>query len=112
MAQPGLFESSQQIDTTTVLLYALGEFQSRGHELADRELALDRLHGAFVRAFEKFGTGQLSDETIVRALRGLGAVVNDIPDFVAKRPYRVIVPEQLCQQALDLFANSVRKNQV
>ena len=38
------------IEVEKILLYALGEFQSRGKVLADRELALDRLRGAFKRA--------------------------------------------------------------
>ena len=55
MNQPTLFESNAETaQTEEVLLYALGDFQSRGLVLADRELPLDRLLGAFKRAFEHF----------------------------------------------------------
>lgn len=102
--QQKLFEPAEKtVDIQTVLLYALGEFQSRGHVLANRELALDRLHGAFVRASAKFGIRDLADETIVEGLLKLGAVVNELPRFVAKRPYRTIVAMELANSARELF---------
>ncbi|MBA3600154.1 MAG: hypothetical protein H0W45_02780, partial [Acidobacteria bacterium] len=65
--QPNLFEAeSAASDIERILLYALGEFQSRGKVLADRELALDRLRGAFKRAAEKFGMEEFSDEEIAK----------------------------------------------
>ncbi|MGB7209320.1 MAG: hypothetical protein WBD27_11715 [Pyrinomonadaceae bacterium] len=74
-----------------VLLYALGDFQSRGKVLADRELALDRLRGAFLRACSKFGLEEFSDEQIVEGLRKLDIQVTELPSFVAKHPYRLTV---------------------
>lgn len=96
MNQPKLFEqTTETVALEDVLLYALGDFQSRGKVLANRELALDRLHGAFLRAFAKFGIAELSDEIIVKGLRDLGATVTEVPNFVAKRPFRVRVPERV-----------------
>ncbi len=111
MNQPKLFEqSTETIAIGDVLLYALGDFQSRGKVLADRELALDRLHGAFLRASLTFGTPEFSDEAIAAGLRELGVAVNEIPSYVAKRPYRIIVPEQLCKTAFDLFVDERTKH--
>lgn len=102
--QPKLFEpTGKTVNIETVLLYALGEFQSRGHVLANRELALDRLHGAFHRAFEKFGIGELSDESIAKGLRNIGADVVEVPKYVAKRPFRVRVNLETGRRAFDLF---------
>lgn len=102
--QPKLFEKSREsVDLETVILYALGDFQSRGKVLADRELAFDRLHGAFVRACTKFGIAELSDEMIVKGLRDLGATVTEVPNFVAKRPYRATVAMELAKKARELF---------
>ncbi len=98
--QPTLFDPpAKPVSLEEVILYALGEFQSRGHKLADRELALDRLHGAFVRASEKFGGGQLSDESVVKVLKELGATVTELPKFVAKRPYRIVISSGLSRMA-------------
>src|SRR5687767_2043455 len=100
-AQPSLFDTAPSaVSVEQVILYALGEFQARGHELAGRELALDRLHAAFVRASEKFGSGQLSDDEIVKVLKELGANVTELQKFVAKRPYRIIVNDVLSRQAI------------
>lgn len=102
--QPKLFEvPSETVKVEDVLLYALGDFQSRGKMLADRELALDRLHGAFLRAFAKFGIAELSDEVIVKELRALGAYVIEVPSFVAKRPFRIIVGAPLAREAVEKF---------
>lgn len=108
--QPTLFDqfrTAASIDD--VILYALGEFQARGHVLADRELALDRLHGAFLRAGELFGLGDLSDERVVAAMRTLGATVRELPPFVAKRPYRLLVPRPLCEKARASFEANKRR---
>ncbi len=103
MNQPKLFEQvTESVALEDVLLYALGDFQSRGKILANRELALDRLHGAFSRAAVASGLPEFTDEQIVTGLRELGAAVIRIPEFCAKRPYRVTVPESLCRLALDL----------
>ena len=96
--QPTLFEP-QTVDTESVLLYALGEFQSRGKVLADRELALDRLRGAFKRASEKFQVEELSDEKIADSLERLGAKVVRRPSFVAKHPYQITVSEKLSEKS-------------
>lgn len=104
MDQPKLFEqSTETVALGDVLLYALGDFQSRGKVLADRELALDRLHGAFIRAFEKFGVPVLSDEVLAQGLRSLGANVAEIPNYVAKRPFRVTVNREIGDRALKSF---------
>ncbi|MGQ0543140.1 MAG: hypothetical protein ACT4O9_15050 [Blastocatellia bacterium] len=104
MIQAKLFEATNEaVEIETVLLCALGDFQSRGKVLADRELALDRLHGAFLRAFAKFGITELSYEQIVEGLRNLGVIVTEIPSFVAKRPFRIIVSTQLAKSSRDLF---------
>ena len=69
MNQPTLFEStaeSEKIDE--ILLYALGEFQSRGFVVSERELPLDRHLGAFKRAAEHFKDSELTDEQIARQL--------------------------------------------
>jgi hypothetical protein len=102
--QLGLFDSpAAAVSFEDVLLYALGEFQARGHRLADRELALDRLHGAFTRASQKFGIGEPSDEMIADLLQSLGANVTKLPKFVAKRPYRIVISKALSQRASDTW---------
>jgi hypothetical protein len=104
MNQPKLFDQmTDSVALEDVLLYALGDFQSRGKVLADRELALDRLHGAFLRAFERFGIAELSDEQIVKGLQNLGAYVVEVPNFVAKRPYRVTVNAETSSRGFELF---------
>lgn len=100
MTQPTLFdENARAVEIEKVVLYALGDFQSRKKVLADRELALDRLRGAFKRACEKFGIAELGDESLVDALVKLGAKVTEVPPFVAKHPFRVSVPRDLADQA-------------
>lgn len=102
--QPDLFESKAGVTRTKdVLMYALGEFQARGHVLSDRELALDRLHGACTRAFVKFGIDIFSDEKIAEVLGEMGARVNEVPSFAAKRPYRIMVPECLARESAAFF---------
>jgi hypothetical protein len=98
--QPGLFDAITEADEIErVLLYALGEFQSRKKVLANRELALDRLRGAFKRAFEKFDLGEISDESLATALGSLGATVKKVPTFVAKHPFRVTIPDDVAAKA-------------
>ena len=101
MSQPNLFErhAAGEIDSREVTLYALGEFQSRGKVLAERELALDRLRGALRRAAEEFNAEELSDEDAARALESLGATVRRVPTFFAKHPFRVVVPQTLAERA-------------
>lgn len=103
MRQPTLFESKQRQEIENIILYALGEFQKRGHKLAERELALDRLLGAFRRAFEHFQTKQPSDEEIALFLEKLGAKVKPIPTFFAKHPFRITVPTALAERAKSFF---------
>ena len=110
MNQPKLFEQSTEfVALEDVLLYAFGDFQSRGKVLADRELALDRLHGAFVRAFEKFGIPAVSDEVLAQGLRSLGANVVEIPNYVAKRPYRITVSNDLANNSVAFYLNESSK---
>ncbi|MCA1623116.1 MAG: hypothetical protein LC768_17200 [Acidobacteria bacterium] len=102
--QPTLFETkANNVETERVLLYALGEFQSRGKVLAERELALDRLRGAFKRATEKFGLEEFSDEKIAEGLGKLGANVRRVPNFVAKHPFRVTVQNELAERAKEIY---------
>lgn len=100
--QPTLFEPPA-IDTEKLLLYALGEFQSRGKVLAERPLALDRLRGAFKRAAEKFQTEELPDEKIAETLEKLGARVVRKPSFVAKHPFRVTVNSEIAERAFEFY---------
>ncbi|MGI8556132.1 MAG: hypothetical protein ACR2LT_07235 [Pyrinomonadaceae bacterium] len=100
--QPTLFDS-QLIETERILLYALGEFQSRGKVLAERKLPLDRLRGAFRRAAEKFQTAELNDETIVEGLEKMGAKIVRKQSFVAKHPFRVTVQTELAERAGKYF---------
>jgi hypothetical protein len=98
--QPTLFETpTEAVKVEKILLYALGEFQSRGKLLAGRELALDRLRGAFKRACEKFGVAELPDEKIAESLERLEAKVKRVPSFVAKHPFRVTVASDLADRA-------------
>ncbi|HEX8708624.1 MAG TPA: hypothetical protein VF723_10315 [Pyrinomonadaceae bacterium] len=102
MRQPTFFESREgegSSDDGQVVLYALGDFQSRGKALAGRDLPLDRLRGALKRAAESYGVEELTDQAAVRALRSLGADVREVPPFVAKHPFRVVVPEELAARA-------------
>ncbi|MBS1792606.1 MAG: hypothetical protein JSS81_02060 [Acidobacteria bacterium] len=100
MDQPTLFEQpAETAETERILLFALGDFQSRKKQLADRELPLDRLRGAFKRAAEKFGVAELPDEKLAETLRKLGARVVEVPSFVAKHPYRVTVPVETAVRA-------------
>ena len=100
MRQPTLFEKrSGEVDARRVVLYALGEFQARGLVLAERDLPLDRLRGALRRSSEAHGVAELSDEEAVAAFRMLGAEVRQVPPFVAKHPFRVIVPEELAERS-------------
>jgi hypothetical protein len=108
--QPNLFETAAPAAQTIehILLYALGEFQSRGKVLADRELALDRLRGAFKRASEKFGVEEFSDEKLAEDLAKLGANIKRVPNFVAKHPFRVTITARTAERAL-LFYNEKKR---
>ncbi len=111
--QPSLFESpADAVDLGRIILYALGDFQSRKKVLAERELALDRLRGALKRAFGKFAVDEPSDEILADELERLGAHVKRIPSFVAKHPFRVTVPSELaaaaCRQHEVMHAEEAR----
>lgn len=108
--QQNLFEPrTSAVEIERVLLYALGEFQSRGKILANRELALDRLRGAFKRAAERFGTAEFSDERIAEGLANLGANIKQVPSFVAKHPFRVTVCQTLAGRASEFFESEIEK---
>ena len=111
--QPNLFEVNVAApEIERILLYALGEFQSRGKILAERELALDRLRGAFKRAAERFGAAEFSDEEIAKGLEKLDAKVIKIPNFVAKHPFRVTVNSEVARRAFELFKAETKKEKV
>ncbi len=111
MDQPTLFEpKTPNPEIEKVLLYALGDFQSRGKVLADRELALDRLRGAFKRATDKFGIAQLSDEQIAETLEKLGAKIVKVPSFVAKHPFRVTVSNDLAFRAKEIYRQTLEND--
>ncbi|MDQ3320871.1 MAG: hypothetical protein M3525_00215 [Acidobacteriota bacterium] len=98
--QPNLFDlNTENVEIEKVLLYALGEFQSRGKILAARQLPLDRLRGAFKRAAEKFEIEEFSDESIAGNLENLGAKIVKVQSFVAKHPFRVTVSPELAERA-------------
>ena len=102
--QPGLFDSpAASYETNALVRFALGEFQERGFQLAGRRLALDRLLGAFRRAFEEFGVEPLNDSDIAKALKHAGATIVDVPEYVAKHPYRVLVGEDLAFESREYF---------
>ena len=109
--QPNLFdETVETVDVEKILLFALGEFQSRGKVLADRELPLDRLRGAFKRASEKFAVGEFTDEEIAKGLGKLGAKIVKVQSFVAKHPFRVTVSDDLAEQARILYQTSLEND--
>ncbi len=111
MNQPSLFDISEKVvDAEKILLFALGEFQSRGKILAMRELALDRLRGAFKRAAEQFETAELHDEEIAKHLENLGAKIVRVPNFVAKHPFRVTVSTDLAERAKDFYKKSMEND--
>ena len=106
MRQPTFFEAEGgggKADAARLILYALGDFQARGKVLAGRDLPFDRLRGAFRRAAEAFGAPELGDEETAAALAALGADVRRVPTFVAKHPFRVVVPAPLAERAHALF---------
>jgi hypothetical protein len=104
MNQPNLFDlQTETVETAEVALFALGEFQSRKKQLAERELPLDRLRGAFRRAAEHYRIEELSDEIIAGILQKMGAKIVQVPTFVAKHPFRVTVQNDLAQNALEFY---------
>ena len=90
-------------DAARLILYALGEFQERGLVLAGRDLPFDRLRGAFRPAAAAFDAPELDDEVAAATLDALGAKVRRVPSFVAKHPFRVIVPEPLAERSRRFF---------
>ncbi len=103
--QPSLFDQkSESGNDENIALFALGDFQSRDKLLIDRELPLERLLGAFRRAFEHFGCDEFTDERIAEVLGKLGATVVEVPDFVAKHPFRITIPEATAQRAEAIYA--------
>ncbi|MEJ7616230.1 MAG: hypothetical protein WKF30_04490 [Pyrinomonadaceae bacterium] len=115
--QPNLFDERQRqspsagpMNDQQLVLYALGDFQARGKALAERDLPLDRLRGAFKRAAEKFHLAEFDDDRLVAALGELGARIKKVPAFVAKHPFRVIVSSELAEQALKFLQQRDQKN--
>ncbi|HXG84960.1 MAG TPA: hypothetical protein VNI84_13145 [Pyrinomonadaceae bacterium] len=108
--QPNLFDlTTENVEIEKVLLYALGEFQSRGKILAARELPLDRLRGAFKRAAEKFEIEEFSDESLARNLEKLGAKIVKVPSFVAKHPFRITVSAETARKAAQFYNEKISK---
>jgi len=111
--QPNLFEIQNSApEVERILLYALGEFQSRGKVLAERELALDRLRGAFKRAAERFGAEEFSDEEIAKNLENLGANIKRVPSFVAKHPFRITINSEISRRAFETFQDENMKEKM
>jgi hypothetical protein len=111
MNQPKLFDPQTETpEIEKVLLYALGEFQARKKVLAERELALDRLRGAFKRAAEKFGVDEFSDEKIAENLEKLGAKVVKLQSFIAKHPFRVTVTGDLAFRAQEFYKQTLEND--
>ena len=113
MRQPTFFEDGGERggrDAARILLYALGEFQERGLVLAGRDLPFDRLRGAFRRAAEAFGVVEPGDEEAAAALANLGAQVRRVPSFVAKHPFRVLVPAPLAEKAHAFFIDTKKRD--
>lgn len=109
--QPTLFEvKTTAAEDERLTLYALGEFQSRKKILADRELALDRLLGAFKRASEKFGAPEFTDKQIAENLEKLGAKIVEVPNFVAKHPFRVTVSKNLSERANEIYKQTLQND--
>lgn len=112
MQQTELFKERTEtsaLDAEQIVLYALGDFQARGKILAGRPLPLDRLRGALKRAAEVFDVAELNDNLAVAALSALGADVRQVPTFVAKHPFRVVVPATLAEQARLAYAEKQEK---
>jgi hypothetical protein len=110
MDQPTLFEGKQgDVPVEQVILFALGDFQSRGKVLANRELPLDRLLGAFRRAIAFFNKEGLQDTLIATCLKSMGASVREVPTFVAKHPFRIVVPEELAEKGRAFYATKLRE---
>ncbi len=102
--QPTLFDKEKGDEfAEKVILFALGDFQSRGFDLIDRELALDRLRGAFRRATDIFDVEEFSDDETVKILGGLGAIVKRVPSYVAAHPFRVTVDQKLAKRASEVY---------
>ncbi|MBA2621746.1 MAG: hypothetical protein H0U87_11155 [Acidobacteria bacterium] len=109
--QPNLFDiNARSVQSETVILYALGEFQARGKVLAERELALDRLRGAFKRAAEKYDAAEFSDEKIAETLEKMGAKIIRVPSFVAKHPFRVTVQSELAEKAGEFYKRALEND--
>ncbi len=106
MRQTTFFEgrdSGTGPDAESLVLYALGDFQARGKVLAERDLPLDRLRGALRRASNTFRVAELDDESAAQALAALGARVRRVQTFFAKHPFRVTVPTELAERALEFL---------
>ena len=105
MKQTELFAGKKEeaIDFERIVLYALADFQVRGKVLAERELPLDRLRGALRRAADAFNVAELSDEAAAAAIQTLGARVRRVPPYVAKHPYRVVVPFEVAERAKQFY---------
>ncbi|MDQ4120520.1 MAG: hypothetical protein M3209_03635 [Acidobacteriota bacterium] len=111
MDQPSLFDvPNKTVDAERLVLYGLGEFQARGKVLAERELPLDRLRGAFRRAAEHFGAEELADEQSARELENLGAKIERLPSFRAKHPFHVTVQTDLAHRAFEFYKQAVSQN--
>lgn len=109
MKQPNLFDIDREnVAGEIVVLFALGDFQARGKILAERELALDRLRGAFKRAAEKYEIAEFSDDAIAENLARAGAKIVRVPNFVAKHPFRVTVSFELAEKAKDFYKELAR----
>lgn len=113
MRQNSFFDTEKEPDgrdAARLVLYALGDFQARGKVLAGRDLPFDRLRGAFRRAAATFNAPELDDEATAATLDALGANVRRVPTFVAKHPFRVVVPEPLAEKARLFFLETKKRD--
>lgn len=112
MHQPTFFAKQDKAHTLAaerIVICALGEFQARGKILANRELPLDRLRGALRRAAEAFDVEEMTDEQVATTLDALGASVRQVPSFVSKHPYRIIVHTELAEHAFRVYRGTINR---
>lgn len=97
-------------EAETLVLFALGDFKSRGKKLTDRTLPLDRLRGALRRSAQHHKTKEMTDGRVIAILRQLGAQITRLPAYVAKHPYHVSVSHALADRASAFYKHEITKH--